>query len=252
MTVALRCSGGAAMAQLRNVKRGTFQLALYRRDFLILGSDTAAVENMKTTAGNMSKIISHDTLPLAIAIGGMAEFAAGGVTRYVKHLLLSEFPTWGMQGGVSPGALYDWARTTLLPLVQGSYEADAPGDQIVSLWLGRYRDGQASSARIVVSHEGVNFCKGMTNSSYVVPTDTLHQWASDRISNPTEDWFGESITDPLACASHAKKLIEDAIAAEKDLAIGPAQCGGDAEVVMVDSQGARFIFKAPGTARTGA
>jgi hypothetical protein len=54
------------------------------------------------------------------------------------------------------------------------------------------------------------------------------------------------VLEPTKVASFAKGIVEDAIAADKRLSgAGIPHCGGHAEVVIVDSDGARFVYKAP-------
>ena len=61
----------------------------------ILGSDTASLLDMKTRHAFSSKLVCHETLSLAIAVSGMAEFTVSNKETVVIQSLRDQFPAWG-------------------------------------------------------------------------------------------------------------------------------------------------------------
>ncbi len=89
-------------------KFGTVLVVLHRPDFVILGSDTGKLEEMKTGAGQGSKIVCHSSLPLAVAVGGLAEFTINNKTTVVTHLLETQMAAWS--GRVNLRDVMLWAN----------------------------------------------------------------------------------------------------------------------------------------------
>ena len=124
-------------------KHGTFQIMLWRPTFVVIGSDTSAMLNMESVAGHPSKLVCHDTLPLAIGIGGMAEFTINDKETIVEQLLRDEFPAWGRLERFGIRIVIDWAKTVLQPRVQEGIDDEPHIPQQVTLLVGTMNRGAA-------------------------------------------------------------------------------------------------------------
>lgn len=223
---------------------GTVQVVLWHPGFVVLGSDTARLEEMKSNAGYGSKIVCHDTLPLAIAVGGMAEFTVDDKETVVIQLLREQFASW--KGRVNLSDVMRWGTAVLLPLVKEANAAwpDEPPMK-VSLIVGLCNGGRAESS-VVEIQNGVDFVAGSLNKSAVNYPATLPGWYADRFVRGKPDPFRDKVHDPAVVVAHAKEILEDAIKTDKRRSKGRLpHCGGHAEVVIVDSEGARFVRRAP-------
>ncbi len=226
-------------------KHGTFQIVLWRPTFVVIGSDTSAMLNMESVAGHPSKLICHDTLPLAIGIGGMAEFTINDKETIVEQLLRDEFPAWGRLERFGIRTVIDWAKTVLQPRVQEGIDDEPHIPQQVTLLVGTMNRGAAESALIVIDRE-VRAPTNWINSTGTLPPASLSEWRDGQLRANPASFYGQKLTKPVDVAQHAKRIVEDAIREEAKLATDrEPQCGGHAEVVIVDKAGAKLVHKAP-------
>ena len=168
---------------------------------------------MKSNAGYGSKIVCHDTLPLAIAVGGMAEFTVDDKETVVTKLLREQFVPW--TGRVNLSDVMRWGTAVLLPLVKEANAAwsDEPPMK-VSLIVGLCNGGRAESG-VVEIQNGVEFVAGSLNKSAVNYPATLPGWYADRFVRGKPDPFRDKVHDPAFVVAHAKEILEDAIMTDK-------------------------------------
>ena len=233
------------MARRRNVKHGAIQVAFWRDSFVIMGSDTATVADMKHHHEYSSKFVCHDRVPLAIGVSGMAEYTINNKETVVTRSLRDQFLACGASSSVRFRSAMDWAKAILLPLVMkanATYPVDEEGH--VTLMVGICNAGRAELGQFRVDHD-VRFREESYNRSSVLYPETPEGWYSRRFRRGTGDPYGEKIAEPKRAAVQARSIIEDAIATDRKIARNSVpHCGVEAEVVMVDCRGARFIFEA--------
>ena len=201
---------------------------------------------MESQAGNSSKLVCHGTLPLAFAIGGMGEFTINGKETIIAQLIRDQFPAWGQMGRINFRAFEDWAKAVLLPPLLEARAADPEAsNQSVTLTIGFCNGGKAESGMFRIDHE-VRFLDKSYNKTVMPHPQTLKVWFSQQSKNKFIDFIGKKKAKSGPLANHAKKTVEDAIKAEKTLVKdGLCHCGGHAEVMIADSNGARFVCQAP-------
>ncbi len=232
--------------RVKNVRRGTYHVVLWRPSFVVLGSDTAALrDDTAAHVGYTSKILCHDKLPLAVGIGGLAEFATDTTETNVPEMIRTEFRVWEAQGRITIHTIAKWAEAVLLPRIQEAKRADPTMKLFSWLIVATCYGGNADSVKIV-TNDTVTYDYETLNRTYILPTATLYEWCKTRYGTQNGDPLGMKLHDQLTLAAHARTMISDAIAAEKRLAKeGPLLCGGHAEVVIVDSTGARLVSETP-------
>lgn len=176
----------------------------------------------------------------------MGEFTISDKETVVAQLLREQFPLWGARGRTGFPMVMDWAKLILLPLVKEANAAYANMPAYhVSLLVGICNGAKAESGRFCIEQE-VKFTDAIYNRSAALYPQNLESWYANRFQKNARDPYGEMITGPQGVAAHAKKIVEEAIAVDKKLTQNNVpQCGGHAEVVIVDSKGAAFVYKAP-------
>jgi hypothetical protein len=240
---------------------GTIMMAVLRPQFVVLGADRQRHRDdgsgRPVPEGTNPKFALHDTFPLAVVHGGLAELRVPGsrlanVNDLVKGAMRAV--SADQLDPDNPGPLarvFDSILSSFVRETRAAYREDLRRRSVVppasedimseanlKLLAGFVARDRACLMQIVIDD--------VVRTS-VVPGDLAapHELATFYSTGPyTEDArvFGDGINDPRGLADHIKAVIEAGFAEEARMNGGRnIKVGGGVDVVLVNRAGARLV-----------
>jgi hypothetical protein len=260
LTLGLTCLGAWGLAQAAPALRtGTIIMGVPRASFVVLGADRLWSNALprfddlpSERQGRQVKIAVHDSLPLAIAVAGIATL--GPEQDTVEHIRRLIAPL--DRSRLNFDTLVELLRASLLEKLQAVRGpakralAQHPADAAAKIRLNVARltllvayiaAGRATLGSLTLDDRWRAKRETPPHGAVAWPDALDHVYTRGPYAGATA-LFGYSIEEPAMLAEHVRRVIDAGI--REDARLYQARdrhVGGPVDVVLVDARGARCV-----------
>jgi hypothetical protein len=239
---------------------GTIILVLPRRDFIVVAADRMCVQveppNPPVTS-QVTKIVCHPRLPLAVAIGGVANVEMGAYPDKlpgrsgegtVFALIEQAFGEITAPGELRFERLLKLVRARVVPHVQNAQKFardETPGsDPMTFLNVCSARWGKPDYHQIMIKNNVMFRDLSPPNYGTLSGADEMEGFLKAHLGGDVARIYARDESSPDELAAHAVEVIAAAVEWEKAVKKGEdLHCGGGVDVALVDERGARFVLR---------